>query len=323
MPERSPDNYPQAHTETHTDRLFVHDTALIAASAQLQTCAPYCIKIGAGVVIGEGCWFHACSGDIIIESGTVLGVGVLIVGWGKIGSLSLIGSAVTLFEVTIAPGTTIAAHSVQGLPEHDVSLAPAITDPTDEVDNWWIDPWDETPSNESSLKDNDPVISPHPPSVDQNPPPTSPHSLPPLQTSSFNPGLTSGSFIRSWKRPVATPDVHADLPPDNLEATPSEPIANRNPSDSDPPITDPVDKTSLPDAPIAHSSRIYPVTSDSSQTEDPPNDEPLQGEPTIEDRPEPPNLEPPTPRPQNVYGRQHVNRIIESILRRHNPDTST
>lgn len=323
MPERSPDNYPQAHTETHTDRLFVHDTALIAASAQLQTCAPYSIEIGAGVVIGEGCWLHACSGDIIIESGTVLGVGVLIVGWGKIGALSLIGSAVTLFEATIAPGTTIAPHSVQGLPERDVSLAPATTDPTDEVDNWWIDPWDETPSPESSLKDNDPVISPHPPSVDQNPPPTSHPPLSPPQTSSFNPGLTSGSFIRSWKRPAANPDIHTDLPPDSLGATPNEPIANRNFSDSAPAIVDPVDETSLSDAPIAHPSSIHPVTSDSRQTEDPPNNESLQDEPTIKDRLEPPNLEPPTPRPQNVYGRQHVNRIIESILRRHNPDTST
>ncbi|NJN61778.1 MAG: hypothetical protein HC795_09830 [Coleofasciculaceae cyanobacterium RL_1_1] len=142
MPERSPDHYPQTNAAIHTDLFCIHNTALIATSAQLQASAPHRIEIGAGVVIGEGCWLHACSGDIIIESGTVLGVGVLIVGWSKIGALSIIGSAVTIFEATIDSGVTIATHSVRGLPEREISLAPPVTDTFQEVDNL-TDPWDD------------------------------------------------------------------------------------------------------------------------------------------------------------------------------------
>ncbi|TAF57300.1 MAG: hypothetical protein EAZ61_01615 [Oscillatoriales cyanobacterium] len=330
MPERSPDNYSQPHTDLHADRLFVHDTALIATSVQLQTCAPYCIEIGAGVVIGEGCWLHACSGDIIIESGTVLGVGVLIVGWAKVGALALIGSAVTLFETTIEPGTTIAAHSVHGLPERAVPLTPGVTDPTNEVDNL-IDPWDDEPTPDSSQETSTPAVPPPALPSNQTPVPSPSEPPTPPQASNLHLTLMSGVFIQNWQRPKTNADMTREVQPDHGTAQPNETFTHPEPSQPTTPLEDRAAETSTatstPDDSIAHASTIQAETPNPMQDESPQPNASQPIDPAIEARPAASNPEPPPespqPRSQNVYGRQHVNRIIDSILQRHHPDTST
>ncbi len=334
MPERSPDNHSQANAEIHADRLCIHDTALIATSAQLQTSAPYRIEIGAGVVIGEGCWLQACSGDIIIESGTVLGVGVLIVGWSKIGALSIIGSAVTLFEAAIDSGVTISAHSVHGLPERDIPLTCPVADTPQEVDNL-ADPWDDP--EPSSVNRHNSTIEEETSSADpipETPPATSPAPQP---NSGLKIPFTSSPFIRSWKRPTVDPVVNTASQADELTDRPM----NFSPVDPTPPKIDSVidsvvdgaingKQKSANDIPPSHSEIANPAKQDaapldSGKNDDRPVDEPHNNDSAndsaTEEIIEEITITHSISQSQNVYGRQHVNRIIDSILRRNTPET--
>lgn len=71
------------------------------------------IVIAAGVCIGMGTIIHAQEGSLEIESGAVLGAGVLVVGAGKIGANACVGSCTTLFyssvesKQVIFPGSLI------------------------------------------------------------------------------------------------------------------------------------------------------------------------------------------------------------------------
>jgi len=71
------------------------------------------IVIAAGVCIGMGTIIHAQKGSLEIESGAVLGAGVLVVGAGKIGANACVGSCTTLFyssvesKQVIFPGSLI------------------------------------------------------------------------------------------------------------------------------------------------------------------------------------------------------------------------
>ncbi|MGD1901302.1 MAG: hypothetical protein ACFB9N_03590 [Geitlerinemataceae cyanobacterium] len=158
MPGRPSDN----RLENPPDRVCVHATATVSPSAVLQAELEYSIEIGAGASVGEGCWLHAYSGDIKIESGVVLGSGVLIVGWSEVGELSTVGASTTLFETAIAAGSAISAHSVLGVPERPIALVPAAADFSDEVDNL-PDPWSERPAS---------PIEPAPPPISKPVPPT-------------------------------------------------------------------------------------------------------------------------------------------------------
>lgn len=322
MPERSPDNYSQSNTAIHTDRLVVHDTALIATSAQLQASAPHRIEIGAGVVIGEGCWLHACSGDIIIESGAVLGVGVLIVGWSKIGALSIIGSAVTIFEAVIDSGVTIATHSVRGLPERDISLVSPVADTFQEVDNL-TDPWDDADpfsanSSGETIETQIPVAAPIPaptPAPIPTPQPASGLKIP----------LTSSPFIRSWKRPTVDPVVN----PVSLPAEPSDhptppPAVERTPPQTNVTIdekTASVNDTQPPPSDTAPPTAQDVVSADSEQHNNPRIDQPQNPEAGTTEIIEEITITRSISQPHNVYGRQYVNRIIDSILQRNTPET--
>ena len=350
MPERSPDNSRPINAHIHTNRLCIHHTASIAASAILETTVPYCIEIGAGVVIGEGCWLHACSGDIILEPGTVLGTGVLIVGWSRIGTFSIIGSSVTVFEVAIDANSTIAAHSVWGLPTRELPDSAPLLEATNEVDNL-PDPWDEPPSLSDDQRDvSAPLIHPPQPEPIHSPqfeaiakeslqskpippiPPecvesetsqpetsqptmieptpvdttlqtqTSPEFSTPFQ---INHPSTFTPFIRSWKRPSS---------PRPLDSSPATPLTES------PGTTD--QSRLQPDAP--------PATTNLEQT----SEESYQDEPTIisitdtivtQSISQPTNSQTINSQTTNsqtttVYGRQHVNRIIDSILRRSTPE---
>jgi carbon dioxide concentrating mechanism protein CcmN len=74
----------------------------------------YSIRIQAGVCLGLGVILHASEGNIIVAAGAILGAGALVVGWAEIGQRACIGSAVTLMNVSIAPGQMVAPGSLLG-----------------------------------------------------------------------------------------------------------------------------------------------------------------------------------------------------------------
>ncbi len=61
-----------------------------------------------------GVIISACQGLIEIDSGAILGSGVLIVGESKIGSNACVGTATTIFQATVAAMTVIEPGSIIG-----------------------------------------------------------------------------------------------------------------------------------------------------------------------------------------------------------------
>ena len=72
------------------------------------------IVIAAGVCIGMGTIIHAQEGSLEIESGAVLGAGVLVVGAGKIGANACIGSSTTLLHSSVESKQVISSGSLIG-----------------------------------------------------------------------------------------------------------------------------------------------------------------------------------------------------------------
>ncbi|MGK7881576.1 MAG: transferase [Crocosphaera sp.] len=94
--------------------VIIHEGAVVAPGTVLQA-APNCrIVIHPGACIGMGTLINAYKGDIEIESGAMLGAGVLIVGQGKIGQNVCLGSCVTVINNSIKSGTTIEAGTLIG-----------------------------------------------------------------------------------------------------------------------------------------------------------------------------------------------------------------
>ena len=72
------------------------------------------IQIGAGVCLGMGTILHADGEGIVLETGVIVGAGVLLIGTVRVGAQSCIGSASTVYNTTIAPGQVIAPGSLLG-----------------------------------------------------------------------------------------------------------------------------------------------------------------------------------------------------------------
>jgi carbon dioxide concentrating mechanism protein CcmN len=92
----------------------IHPTASIASGVILQAAPNSSIIIEAEVCIGMGAIINAYQGTIKIESGAILGSGVLIIGAGKIGTNACIGSATTIFNTSVSPLTVIVPGSIVG-----------------------------------------------------------------------------------------------------------------------------------------------------------------------------------------------------------------
>ena len=92
----------------------IDPSAAIAPGVLLTTDADSRIIIGAGVSIGMGSILDAREGNLEIESGAVLGAGVLVIGTGKIGANACIGSATTIFNGSIAPKQVVPPGSLVG-----------------------------------------------------------------------------------------------------------------------------------------------------------------------------------------------------------------
>ncbi|OLP16836.1 hypothetical protein BST81_19265 [Leptolyngbya sp. 'hensonii'] len=92
----------------------IHPSAAIAPGVILQA-GPGCrIVIAAGVCIGMGTILHAYQGVLEIEAGVSLGAGVLMVGQGRIGANTCIGSSTTIFNSSIDRDQIIPAGSIVG-----------------------------------------------------------------------------------------------------------------------------------------------------------------------------------------------------------------
>lgn len=92
----------------------IHPTASLAPGVILQAAPNSRIVIGADVCIGMGVIINACQGSIEIESGAILGSGVLIVGESKIGSNACVGTATTIFKASLPAMAVIKPGSIIG-----------------------------------------------------------------------------------------------------------------------------------------------------------------------------------------------------------------
>ena len=102
------------------DRIYVSgdvtiDPSVALAPGTIIQAAPHCkVIISAGACVGMGTVLNACTGAIEIESGAVLGAGVLIVGEGKVGRNACVGTVTTVFQANIAAGEIVAPGSLIG-----------------------------------------------------------------------------------------------------------------------------------------------------------------------------------------------------------------
>lgn len=103
----------------------IHPTASIAPGVILQAAPNYRIVIGADVCIGMGVIINAAQGSVEIDSGAILGSGVLIIGKSQIGSNSCIGTAVTIFQTNVEPMKVIEPGSVLGDTSRPGDLKPS------------------------------------------------------------------------------------------------------------------------------------------------------------------------------------------------------
>ncbi len=106
---------PANHAELYqTGDVTVDPSAVIGLGVILQASPKGRIVIGAGACLGMGTIINACEGTIEIESGAVLGPGVLMVGQGKVGANATVGAVSTLVNASIPPMQVLAAGSVVG-----------------------------------------------------------------------------------------------------------------------------------------------------------------------------------------------------------------
>lgn len=97
------------HGEVHLD-----PQAVVAPGVCLIANPGSRIQVGAGVCLGMGTILHADGEGIVLETGVIVGAGVLLIGTVRVGAQSCIGSASTVYNTTIAPGQVIAPGSLLG-----------------------------------------------------------------------------------------------------------------------------------------------------------------------------------------------------------------
>jgi carbon dioxide concentrating mechanism protein CcmN len=102
--------------------VVVHPGAVIAPGVLLQADPGSQLIIEAGVCIGQGSVLHAHQGTLVLETGAVLGNGVLIVGRGTIGTRACIGSMTTILSCSIPPHQIIPPYSLLGDASRQISL---------------------------------------------------------------------------------------------------------------------------------------------------------------------------------------------------------
>jgi carbon dioxide concentrating mechanism protein CcmN len=102
--------------------VIIHESAVIAPGAILQAAPGSRITIGEGVCLGMGVVLKAYQGEIAIQSGCILGAGVLILGATTVGDHTCIGSTTTIFNTSVEARQMIPAGSLLGDISRSVSL---------------------------------------------------------------------------------------------------------------------------------------------------------------------------------------------------------
>lgn len=72
------------------------------------------IQVGAGVCLGMGTILHAHGDGIVLETGVIVGAGVLLIGAVRVGAQTCIGSASTVYNAIIAAGQVVTPGSLLG-----------------------------------------------------------------------------------------------------------------------------------------------------------------------------------------------------------------
>lgn len=116
------------------------------------------IVIAAGVCIGMGTIIHAQEGSLEVESGAILGAGVLVIGRGKIGANACVGSCTTVLYSSIeslqviSSGSLIGDRSRSTLDVTTIEVTPEVkTDPKPEP------PVTPTPENHDLSVESEPL----------------------------------------------------------------------------------------------------------------------------------------------------------------------
>jgi carbon dioxide concentrating mechanism protein CcmN len=92
----------------------IDPSAAIAPGVILQAEPDSRIKIAPGVCIGMGAILHARGGAIEVETGAVIGAGVLAIGQVKIGANACIGATTTIIDRSIAAQQVVSPGSLVG-----------------------------------------------------------------------------------------------------------------------------------------------------------------------------------------------------------------
>ena len=102
--------------------VIIDPQAAIAPGTIIQAAPDSQIIIRAGACIGMGSIIQSYQGTIEIETGAVLGAGVLVIGQGKIGSHACVGTATTIFAASIQAQEIVPPGSLIGDPSRQVAL---------------------------------------------------------------------------------------------------------------------------------------------------------------------------------------------------------
>ena len=180
----------------------IDDNVAIASGVILQADANCRLIIHAGVCIGMGAILHAHHGNLEIQTGVVLGAGVLIIGKAKIGNNACIGSTTTIWNTDVAPERIIPPGSIVGNSGREITKTVETTNketsytaPTQQLPQSTFVP----PSPLISSTFVPPAISPTPVSLNSispTPPPLVKTTfVPPSPVSPIVPPLVVSTFI--------------------------------------------------------------------------------------------------------------------------------
>lgn len=137
--------------------VIVHPSAAIAPGVLLQADPGSRLTIAAGVCIGQGSVLHAHQGTLEIQTGAILGSGVLIVGQGKIGAYACIGALTTIIHSSVEPDQSVPPHSLIGDTSRQLSdtahTATPATPTVSSIDPL-ADPWTDSPPPATTFNSN-------------------------------------------------------------------------------------------------------------------------------------------------------------------------
>ncbi|MBF2099174.1 MAG: hypothetical protein IGQ88_12490 [Gloeomargaritaceae cyanobacterium C42_A2020_066] len=145
------------------------------------------IRIGSGVCLGMGVIIHAYGGAVVVETGAILGAGVLIVGTAHIGAQSCVGSTTTVYNAAVPAGQMVAPGSL--IEPAVPSVGRPASEPAPEVDVWA----EENPS---------PTLAATPPMAE-----VTPEVPPPAAPQIYGLNYFQSLRVTLLSRPPITPDT--------------------------------------------------------------------------------------------------------------------